>query len=58
MFFTEGTFTKMSPEEEGNIEIQQVLTYTLPENGIIYIEIPIYPDTVHLKIKVKIMIVS
>ncbi|XP_040205895.1 CD109 antigen [Rana temporaria] len=51
MFFTEGTFTKMSPEEEGNIEIQQVITYNLPENGILHIEVPINADTVHFKIK-------
>ncbi|CAI9583596.1 unnamed protein product, partial [Staurois parvus] len=29
MFFTEGIFTKISTEEEGNIEIQQVITYDL-----------------------------
>lgn len=57
MFFTEGTFTKMSPEEEGNIEIQQVITYNLPENGILHIEVPINADTVHLKIKVRIIFV-
>ncbi|XP_077343504.1 CD109 antigen-like [Lithobates pipiens] len=55
MFFTEGTFTKMSPEEEGNIEIQQVITYNLPENGILHIEVPINADTVHLRIKAVFM---
>ncbi|XP_018414407.1 PREDICTED: CD109 antigen [Nanorana parkeri] len=49
MFFTEGT--NMFPEDEMNVAIQQVITYTLPENGIIRIEVPVNPDTVHLKIK-------
>ncbi|XP_072264627.1 CD109 antigen-like [Pyxicephalus adspersus] len=44
-------FTEMSLEGERNIEIQQVITYTVPENGVIHIEVPVNPDTVHLKIK-------
>ncbi|KAM9316601.1 CD109 antigen-like [Gastrophryne carolinensis] len=51
MYFTEGTATNFSLMDEENIEIQQLLTYNLPENGIVSIEIPINYDTVHLKIK-------
>ncbi|XP_075058734.1 CD109 antigen-like [Mixophyes fleayi] len=45
-------YTKMIPEEEENIELQQIQMYSVPKNGIIHMEIPIYSETIHLKIKV------
>ncbi|XP_063772890.1 CD109 antigen [Pseudophryne corroboree] len=53
MFFTEGKFNKMLPDE--NMELEQFQTYSVPENGRIHMEIPIHSDTIHLKIKVSFL---
>ncbi|XP_069830742.1 CD109 antigen-like [Dendropsophus ebraccatus] len=53
MFFTDKIFNVTS-EEENNIELQ-LLTYFIPENGEIKMEIPLFSDTVHLKIKAEFL---
>ncbi|XP_073425425.1 CD109 antigen [Dendrobates tinctorius] len=50
MFLTDAV---IKGSEEENIELQQFLTYLIPENSDIKIEIPLYSDTVHLKIKAE-----
>ncbi|KAM4042806.1 CD109 antigen isoform 2-T2 [Anomaloglossus baeobatrachus] len=52
MFLTGATF---NGSEEENIELQQSFTYLIPENSDIKIEIPLYSDTVHLKIKTEFL---
>lgn len=54
MFFTDGMLNVTS-DEERNIELQQLLTYFIPKNGDVKIEIPLHSDTIHLKIKVRII---
>ncbi|XP_056421850.1 CD109 antigen-like isoform X2 [Hyla sarda] len=54
MYLTDGMLNSMLDEEK-NIELQQLSTYFIPENSEIKIEIPLYADTVHLKIKAEFL---
>lgn len=54
MFFTDGMLNVTS-DEERNIELQQLLTYFIPKNGDVKIEIPLHSDTIHLKIKAEFL---
>ncbi|KAM3932085.1 CD109 antigen [Leptodactylus fuscus] len=54
MFFTNQIFNGKSAEEN-NIEVQESLSYLIPDNGEIKIEIPVHSDTIHLKIQANFM---